>query len=441
MLSYTTWQRFQVQYKKETSTDFWWLFLVEKMLDMTWFWEVFDQFFPWTKLSEHSSFSYKDLFKLEIYKSLIDHRATTDVAFLEEDAFFTQFFTHLPWKSTLNNFQNQSSQMMCTQLREMMMKWLQQFSQLLYSDNGYITVDIDATDIQAYWKQEGIKANKYYGNTIYLPLVVNLFNGLLPFAGKLREWNSYTTNWAVEIIQEVQAYLTWFWGYRADKVLIRWDAWFQSDDIFTHAESNEQLFLCRIKSNPILLSIVWELTKKTIFDEDKRYKLIFNYQANSWSKKRVVVCEYVPTSETGWLFPEYQFFCTNAFGDDAGYYQQTDWEKVMELYHQRWTAEHPFHDFKESFQSGYTNAQSFYVNELKFLISIAAMQIYIVFRELYLVGTIIARSYFSTISKRVICMSAKFVKTGRKVIMKLKEWTKKSVMRAYVLWSMNIDRT
>jgi hypothetical protein len=65
-------------------------------------------------------------------------------------------------------------------MREVGMSWLQQFSNLLYSDNGYITIDIDATDIQAYGKQEGIKANKYYGNTVYLPLVVSIYNGLLP---------------------------------------------------------------------------------------------------------------------------------------------------------------------------------------------------------------------------------------------------------------------
>jgi hypothetical protein len=76
----------------------------------------------------------------------------------------------------------------------MMMAWLQKFPQLLFSENGYITMDIDATDIQAYGHQEGIKANKYYGNTIYLPLIVNISNGLLPFIGKLREGNSYTTN-------------------------------------------------------------------------------------------------------------------------------------------------------------------------------------------------------------------------------------------------------
>lgn len=326
MLSYTTGQKFQVKFIEEKSTDFWGLFLIEKMLDKTDFWDIFDSFFWRRMLSEHSSFSYKDLFRLEVSKSLIDHRATTDINFLKEDTFFTQMFDRLPWKSTLNNFQNMASRGWCAKIREMMMTWLQNFPQLLYSDNGYITIDIDATDIQAYGNQEGIKANKYYGNTIYLPLMVNIFNGLLPFISKLREWNSYTTNWAVELMQESNVYLEWFEGYEANKVLRRWDAWFQSEDIFAEAEKKGQCFLWRIKQNAILMGMVSRLIKETVFDEDKRYRFIFDYQANSWSKARVVVAEYVPAKEVGWLFPEYQFFCTNVYWDEACYYGQKDWE-------------------------------------------------------------------------------------------------------------------
>ena len=135
MLSYTTGQKFQVKFAKEKSTDFWWLFLINKMLDNTWFWGIVDEFLWWKMLTKQSWFSYKALLKMEIDKTLIDHRAVTDIDFLKEDSYFTEMFDVLPWKSTINNFQNQATQKLCYSIREIGMTWLKQFSNLLYSDN------------------------------------------------------------------------------------------------------------------------------------------------------------------------------------------------------------------------------------------------------------------------------------------------------------------
>jgi hypothetical protein len=47
-------------------------------------------------LSRYSTFSYKELINIEIDKTLIDHRATTDIDFLKEDSYFTEMFDVLP---------------------------------------------------------------------------------------------------------------------------------------------------------------------------------------------------------------------------------------------------------------------------------------------------------------------------------------------------------
>jgi hypothetical protein len=236
------------------------------------------------------------------------------------------------------------------------------------------------------------------------------------------------------------AYIEAIDGYKSEKVLHRWDAWFQCEEIFAFAEKRNEKFLFRIKNNGILTKAIENLVENTIFDRSQRFKFVFNYQSKSWSQARTVVCEYIPSKETWTLFAEYQFFCTNVFWWNAWDYSQDDAIKVINLYHERGTAEHPFHDFKENFQAWQTNAQSFYVNEFKFLTSILSMQIYIVFRELYLQGTTIAKSYFWTIARRVIIVWAKIVKTWRKVFIKLKEWTKKSFVRKHILNVMDASR-
>lgn len=438
MFSYKNHQNYQVEFTDQNTTEFWGLFCIEKMFDQydileTATWKRDDE-----RLSENSHFSYKELLKLETYKSLIDHRATTDVQFLEDDMFFKKRFSRLPGKSTLNNFQNQMQRKQCAQLREWMMEFLQKFPKFLYSDNGYITLDVDASDIQCFWNQEWIKANKHYGNTVYLPIMINIFNGLLPFIGKLRPWNAYTTNNIVAMFDEADAYLEDFEWFDNTKVLERWDAWFQCNELMEHAESKDRKFLYRIKWNSVLKNIADTIIDRTVHDSSKRCFFAFNYKASSWSKNRVVILQYIPSEITDNLFPEYQFFVTNIYGDEAGQYSQNDSQSVVEIYQERWTAEHPFHDYKESFQCGRTNSRSFYANEFKFLVSMFALQVYTLFRELYLQWTQLSKSYFSTIYRWIISLPMKLVNTWRKMILKITKGTKKAWMFEKILKNMKL---
>ena len=98
------------------------------------------------------------------------------------------------------------------------------------------------------------------------------------------------------------------------------------------------------------------------------------------------------------------------------------------MYHKRWTSEHIFHDLKESFQAWKTSNHSFWANSYRFQVSLIAIQIYVLFREIYLNDDkSFKKAYYKTIFNWIISLSWKLVKHAKKVILKIPEYSRKAI--------------
>jgi len=422
-----------MQFSNDKVSSYGGLFLIEKFCEKHWLYDIIGWCLDKKKLYNNSRFEIKDLIRLDVEKTLIDHRATTDIKFLEQDQYFVNMHEKLPWKSTISDHQNAITMKDCYQIREWLLSCVKLFPELIYSTNWYITFDYDTSDLACYWKQEWTAPNKHYWENMYYPLNINIHDWLVPIFWELRPWNLWPTSNIKNVITEVDSHLAETKWYKNESVLHRWDAWFQSNEIMSYAEERNQKYLLRIKSNSI---VSWEAVKyvqEHSFEEKKEIcYFAIKYKAESWTEIRTVVVEYTPWTLVWNLFGEYKYFVNNLYGEEI-FNDESLCKNVIELYHQRWTMEHPFHDLKSSFQTWRTNSHWFYANEYKYLVTIIAMFIYTTFRETCLQATELAKSYFSTIYRRIIDIPVKIVSTWRKVIMKIVNWTKKAFMFTKIL--------
>ena len=119
--------------------------------------------------------------------------------------------------------------------------------------------------------------------------------------------------------------------------------------------------------------------------------------------------------------------------------KQNKLNMLVELYHKRWVSDHPFHDLKESFQAWKKSNHDFYSNSYKFQVSLISMQIYILFREIYLNNDKnFWRAYYKTIYTWILSLTWKLVYHAKKVILKISEYLRKSRYFIWILQQLEI---
>ena len=431
-IDYSNNKKLQVEFTDNNLVEDSWMFLIYKFLDKLNFKKIAKKFV--SVLNKHKwqkTFSNYDLFLQEIFMTLTWNRSLTNIKFLKENKLYDFVFENwLAEKSTLNNFQNSFSIKNSFELSQFSIELVKQNSQFLFSKNWMIILDFDAVDIETHWNQEWSFWHWYYRQTMFYPLVISVFDWLLPLVWRLRAWNSHWWNWLLPLLQETISSLQELNSFKSNKVLLRWDAAFWSEHLFSYAENNNFNYLIRISSNERLKSIC----KQYWFDIYKNENAIYliKYKANSWTSERTIIVNIVKDSDS--LFPKIQFFCTNLNTEN-----NLDLEDIVDLYHKRWTSEHIFHDLKESFQSWKTSCHSFWANSYRFQVSLIAMQIYVLFRELYLNDSKeFWKAYYKTIFTRIFSLTWKLVSHAKKIILKIPKYSKKALIFMNLLEKLSI---
>ena len=424
----------QVEFTKENLVEDTWMFLIKKFLEKQDFEHISKEsvWLLWLK-KRQKKFSNYDLFLQEIMMCLTWNRSITNIKYMKENEMYNFLFDEwLAEKSTINNFQNSFWIKESFELSQLTIELIKQNPQFLFSHNKMIILDSDAVDIETHWKQEWSYWHGYYRQTMYYPDVVTIFDWLLPLVWRLRAWNCHWWNWDLELLHEALTSLEKLDLFDRNKVLFRWDSAFWNDKKFCYAENHNAKYFIRISSNSRLKDICEKCGINISKNEDDIF--VVKYKADSWTKERFIIVNVVKNHDE--LFPKVQFFCTNLWDEKDEKLNQKrkkhKLERLVELYHKRWVSEHPFHDLKESFQSGKTSSHSFYANSYRFQLSLICMQIYILFRETYLkYDKFFKRAYYKTIFTWIFSLTWKLVKHAKKIILKIPEYSRKA---RYFIW-------
>jgi len=432
-ITYSNNTKIQVEFTNDNLVEDSWLLLIKKFLDIHNFENICKSSVSKLSLNPHynSKFSNFDLFLQEIFMTLSWYRELTKINFIKENKIFSFILDNIALKSSLNNFQNSFTMKDSFEFTQLTVNFLKQFPHLLISSNWMFIFDSDAVDIETHWNQEGSYWHWYYRQTMYYPDVISVSDWTIPIAWRLRAWNSHWWNWDLELLKEVFSSLSDLDTFSFDKVLIRWDSAFWNNNKFSYMEEIWWYYLIRIPSNERLKKICYD--NNIDIATNRNFCTTIKYKADSWSKERTVIVNIVEKKNN--LFPDVQFFCTNLWDSNKYDITTKEWvQKIVELYHQRWTSEHIFHDFKESFQSWQTSSHKFYTNSYKFQVSIIAMQIYIIFKKLYLKWIQeYENSYYSTIYINLISLVWKIVYHARKIILKIPQYSKRAQLFVSVL--------
>ena len=435
-INYTNNQKLQVEFTKENLVEDSGMFLIKKFLEKQDFEHISKESVPILGLWKwQKTYSNYDKFIQEIFMCMTWNRSTTNIKHMKENEMYNFLFDEwLAEKTTINDFQNSFWIKESFELSQLTVWLIKQNPNFLFSQNWMIILDSDAVDIETHWKQEWSKWHWYYRQTMYYPDVVTIFDWLLPLIWRLRAWNCHWWNGDLELLHEALTSLEQLDCFDWSKVLLRWDSAFWNEKKFSYAENNNAKYHVRIASNPRLKDICEKCDINIFKNEDDIF--VVKYKADSWSKERFVIVNIVKSYDE--LFPKVQFFCTNLYTEKDEKLnikrKQNKLKRLVELYHKRWVSEHPFHDLKESFQSWKTSNHDFYSNSYRFQVSLISMQIYILFREIYLKDDkTFKRAYYKTIFTWILSLTWKLVRHAKKIILKIPEYSRKSRCFIWIL--------
>jgi hypothetical protein len=440
-IKYTNNKKLQIEFTKKNLVENSWMFLIKKFLEKIDFEHISKNSVSLLNKSKwQKKFSNYELFLQEIYMTLTWKRSITNIKYMKENKMYDFIFDNsLAWKSTLNYFQNSFDIKSSFELSELTVELIKENPQFLFSKNWMIILDSDAVDIETHWKQQWSAWHWYYRQTMYYPDVVTIFDWLLPLIWRLRAWNCHWWNWDTELLHEALTSLEKLDCFNWDKVLFRWDSAFWWEKKFSYAEYNWAKFLVRIASNNVLKEISVQ-SWINIYSNENEINVI-KYKAKSWSKERFVIVNKVKKE---WqLFADVQFFCTNLFTEKDFKLSQKRLKhklfRIIDLYHKRWTSEHIFHDLKDSFQAWQTSNHNFYTNSYRFQVSLISMQIYVLFRELFLNDDKKYRkAYYKTIFNWILSLPWILVKHARKIILKIPEYSSKTFYFVKIIRKLQI---
>jgi len=199
----------------------------------------------------------------------------------------------------------------------------------------HVTLDMDSIPIKVHGKQKGSEYNGYYHQRCYHPLVFGSADNDVLFGAVLREGQVNTANGAVE---DLQRYLDWTKAHLADRVTLRADAGFPSEDLLSVVEEEGCPYVCRFREydplrGPAQDRIIHyckdlrERPEETREEEFRCYEM--RYQGKEWSRSRRVVLVIIRPDEGELPIPRYFFLVTNFSAETMS------GELLLDLYRER----------------------------------------------------------------------------------------------------------
>lgn len=199
----------------------------------------------------------------------------------------------------------------------------------------HLTLDMDSIPIKVHGHQKGSAYNGHYHQRCYHPLVFGSADIDAFFGSVLREGQVYTSDGAVE---DFKRYVAWTKAHLADKITLRADAGFPSEDLLSVVEEEGCPYVCRFKRYDPLrgpaqdrinhyLKDLRERPEQTREEEFRCYEM--RYQGEEWSRSRRVVLVVVRPDEEELPIPRH-FFLVTSFSA-----RTMSGELLVDLYRQR----------------------------------------------------------------------------------------------------------
>ncbi|MBM3138380.1 MAG: IS1380 family transposase [Chloroflexi bacterium] len=312
----------------------------------------------------------------------------------------------------LSNFSYTTTQM----LREVNFRL---FRKLLQSKPlPAITIDIDSSVVNVEGRQEGTAKGynpKKPGNPCY-NLQFAFCDELKAFiSGYLRSGDTYTSNGAAGLIQEIVAQIQDL----SANITFRMDSGYFDEAILETIETLECTYVIKAKGYPTLVSKASDPGLTFVPGEDGRETAELVVALDSWKKARRFIVKRVrkdPTQTTQLSFLpgdefEYFFYVTNT---------DLHAEAMVAFYEKRGNAENYIKEAKYDMAVGHLLLRSFWANEAIFQLTMMAYNLFLLFKMDRGMKTEY-RQQIKTFRLKYIFLAGKIVRSARLVVLKLPE--------------------
>jgi hypothetical protein len=262
---------------------------------------------------------------------------------------------------------------------------------------AYVILDIDPTDDPAHGRQALTGYHGYYQQHQYFPLLVLDGASRFPLAAWLRPGTAGGACGAVEVLHAIVTALRHAWP--AVTILVRGDCSLAGPAVYEFCEAHGLLYAFGLTSNAVLQRrterALWELELYHHFYRHRephvqRFEEIADYQAETWSRPRRVVCKVECTPQGG----QRRFVVTNLAGHPAGIYRGFYVERGE-------VPEQPLDELKNGLDLGRLSAHGFRANAYRLLLHLVAYGLVVLLREAAAAVAEVARATVGTLRSRL----------------------------------------
>lgn len=270
-----------------------------------------------------------------------------------------------------------------------------------------IVLDFDITADPVYGQQQLSFFHGYYGEYVYLPLLI--FDGE---TGKLvttilqpgNKWGGFR---AVSILRRIVKLIRE--RFPQVEIVIRADAGFMNPELYEYCESDGIGYIIGIARNEKLEdkndeNMQWAHWLYRILGEKQKIIGWFGYQADSWSKPRRVIAK----SEWNEKGPNQRFVVTNLSREASEIYDDQYCPRGEEC-------ENRIKELKLDLKADRLSCSDFRANQFRLLMHGFAYWLLHLLREEYLKGTELERAQMGTIRLRLIKIGAQIISRCRRI--------------------------
>ncbi len=270
-----------------------------------------------------------------------------------------------------------------------------------------IVLDFDITADEVYGNQQLTFFHGYYGEYVYLPLLV--FDGETGklITAVLQPGNSWGGFRIVSILRRIIERIKQ--RFPDVEIIVRADTGFATPQLYDYGESAGVGYIIGIGRNERLErendeNMQWAYWLYRITGEKQKLINSFEYQAASWSKARRIIAK----SEWNEKGPNQRFVVTNLREDSYEIYDEEYCQRGEEC-------ENRIKELKLDIKADRLSCSDFKANQFRLLMHGFAYWLLHLLREEHLKETELERAQLGTIRLKLIKIGAQIVTTCRKV--------------------------
>jgi hypothetical protein len=261
----------------------------------------------------------------------------------------------------------------------------------------YVLLDIDPTDDPVHGSQALAGYHGYYQQHQYFPLLVFDGQSRFPLAAWLRPGTAAGACGAVAVLGDIVTALRRAWPEVL--ILVRGDSSLAGPALYEFCEAQGLLYAFGYVSNAVLQRrterALWELEEYYHWygyrePHVQRFEVLEDYQADSWSRPRRVVCKVECTPQGS----QRRFVVTNLSGDPRGIYRGFYVERGE-------VPEQPIDELKNGLDLGRLSACGFRANAYRLLLHVVAYGLVVLLREAAAAVAEVAQATVGTLRGRL----------------------------------------